>query len=119
MQPRLFHNPRCSKSRAALQLLTDAEVSFETYLYLKEGLKPALINQLCKLLSVSSPWEFMRHKEPVIKELGLSKDSSKKELVAAIAKHPILLERPIFVSGDKAVIGRPPENVLAFLINTT
>jgi arsenate reductase len=106
----LYHNPRCSKSRQALALLEENGIKFEVKEYLKEGLSQKEIKELKGLLK-SDIKEFTRTKESVFKELGL-KEASETQIIKAMAENPILLERPIFVKGKKAVVGRPPENVL-------
>ena len=78
--------------------------------YLKGSLSADDIRELARMLGVGVH-DMIRVKEPVYAELGLTPSTSKEELLAAIANHPVLLERPIIVRGDHAVIGRPPENV--------
>ena len=106
----LYHNPRCSKSRQTLKLLEENGIKFEIKEYLKEGLSGKEIKDLASALKMDV-LEFTRKKESVFKELAL-KDKSEKELIKAMAENPILLERPIFVKGKKAALGRPPEQVL-------
>lgn len=106
----LWHNPRCSKSREALKLLQEAGQDPDIRLYLKE---PPLKQELATLrdqlgLPVIA---MMRTKEKTFKDLGLA-DADDDALLEAMAAHPVLLERPVLVVGDRAVIGRPPENVL-------
>lgn len=113
MSNRYYHNPRCSKSRAGLQLLTEAGVTFQIKDYLKEGLTNDEICDLSKKLSMH-PSDFVRKKEAVYNTLG-GDDFSIEQWAAIIAKHPVLLERPVFVCGDKAVIGRPPEQLVSIL----
>ena len=110
---KLLHNPRCSKSREALKLLRAAGVEPELIEYLKTPLGEAEIRTLLDALG-QAPRAAMRAGEKIYRELGL-KSADDDALIAAIAAHPILLERPIAVSGDKAVIGRPPENVLTLI----
>jgi arsenate reductase len=114
--PKLYHNPRCSKSRATKQLLEEHGVEATVIEYLKESPTSNELDALCKKLGVE-PQEIIRSNEKRFKELGLSmKDSlSRGEWLTILAENPILIERPIFVKGNKAVIGRPPENVLALL----
>lgn len=111
----LIHNPRCSKSREAKQILEESSIDFDTIDYLKDGLKEKLLSHLPKLLGL--PYEQMiRNKEDVYKELKLSdKKLSNIEWIDVLMKNPILLERPIFINGDRAVIGRPPELVKEIL----
>lgn len=108
----IFHNPRCSKSRQTLQLLNDNGVEPEIIEYLKVGVSTATIEGLMAKLNLT-PREFMRVKEVEYKEQGLgNSEVTDADLIAAIIATPKLLERPIVVNGNKAAIGRPPENVL-------
>lgn len=107
----LIHNPRCSKSREAKQILEECSIDFDTIDYVKDGLKEKLLSHLPKLLGVSYA-QMVRTKDDLYKELKLAdKKLSNKEWVEVLMKNPILLERPIFINGDKAIIGRPPELV--------
>jgi len=110
----LYHNPRCSKSRAALALLEERGVEPEVVLYLQTPPTEAELKGLLGKLGLSAA-ELVRNKEAAYKEHGLSKNSSEAELLAAMAEEPKLIERPILVRGERAVIGRPPENVLELL----
>jgi len=110
----IYHNPRCSKSRQTLALLEEKGMSPEIILYLETPPTKTELKALVAKLGLASPRDMMRKKEAPYKELSLA-DASDAALIDAIAAHPILLERPIVVSGDKATIGRPPENVLAVL----
>jgi len=109
----LWHNPRCSKSRAAKALLDERGVAYDIRLYLKE---PSDVAEVMALATrVGNPLvEILRKGEPVYKELGL-KNAEDAALAAAVAAHPILLELPILDDGTHAVIGRPPEDILALL----
>jgi arsenate reductase (glutaredoxin) len=114
-QPTIYHNRRCSKSRATLELLTARGFSPRVIHYLENPPTAAEIEQLLAMLG-AEPRELMRRDEAVYAELGLADPKwTRKQLVAAIAKHPRLLQRPIVVSDGKAAIGRPPEAVLAIL----
>ncbi|MBN7798479.1 arsenate reductase (glutaredoxin) [Parahaliea mediterranea] len=110
----IYHNPRCSKSRNTLALLQERGVEPDVVLYLESppdaGALEALLQKLGK-----TPAELVRRGEAEYKDLGLGKDSSDDELLRAMASHPKLIERPIVVRGDRAVLGRPPENVLELL----
>lgn len=110
----LWHNPRCSKSRHALALLKERGQSPELRLYLTD---PPSIGELETLHSqLTRPViAFVRTKETAFKAAGLSLETDDATLIAAIAKHPILLERPILVAGNRAEVGRPPEAVLTLL----
>ena len=107
----IFHNPRCSKSRQALGLLQEQGIEPEVVEYLKTPLSTQTLQNLCQKLGVNVV-DMMRTKEREFKELGLGdRGVTDDELLQAMTQNPILLERPIVVCGDKAVIGRPPENV--------
>ena len=111
----IYHNPRCSKSRATLDVLRKRGVEPRIVLYLETPPSAAEIEKLLKLLDVE-PREILRADEAEYAELGLGDPKlGRKALVAAIAAHPRLLQRPIVVANGKAAIGRPPENVLAIL----
>jgi len=108
----ILHNPRCTKSRETLARLTDAGVAPTVVEYLKDPPTAARIREILQLLGLDDPRALMRTKEPVYAELGLAKVTDPKKLVAAMAAHPILIERPIVIKdGKRAVLGRPPENV--------
>lgn len=111
-QPKLYHNARCSKSRATLKILEENRVNPDVIEYLKDTPSPSKLDDLCKKLGME-PQQIIRNKEKRFKELRLSmKDErNREEWLKILWENPILIERPIFVSGDKAVIGRPPENV--------
>lgn len=106
-----FHNPKCSKSRSGLELLKEKGVDFQVREYLKEPLKVSEIKQLSEELEMH-PKEFVRSKETVFRELGLEhKDLDVERWTEVLAKYPQLLERPILSNGNRAVIGRPPEDL--------
>lgn len=112
-KPILIHNPRCSKSREAHQLLKEAGIDFLVIDYLKDGLKEKLLVHLPKLLGLKYG-EMVRKNETLFQELNLKdKDLTDGEWLEILMKHPVLLERPVFIKGEKAVIGRPPEKVLS------
>ncbi len=111
----IYHNPRCSKSRATLALLEEHSVVPTVVEYLSTPPDPATLNRLLGMLGLS-PRELMRRKEAVYADLGLGDDDlSDDALIEAMVANPILIERPIVVAGDRAVIGRPPENVLELI----
>jgi len=111
----IYHNPRCSKSRQTLALLEERGVSPEIVLYLETPPSEAGLRGLLDKLGLSAR-ELMRKGEDVYKEKGLGDASlSDDQLIAAMLAHPKLIERPIVVSGERAVLGRPPENVLDLL----
>jgi arsenate reductase len=108
----LYHNPRCSNSRAALKLLEDAGKKPEIFLYLENPPSAAELKELLGKLGVG-PRALMRSKEPIYKELGLADPAlTDAALIRAMVENPILIERPILIAGKRAVIGRPPERVL-------
>jgi arsenate reductase len=113
MELTLWHNPRCGKSRAALALLTERGLSPAVRLYLKEPPTESEIVALLRQLEVPAIG-LVRTGERLFRELDLA-DSDDTALVAAMAAHPILIERPILVAGDRAMIGRPPERILDLL----
>ena len=110
-----YHNPRCSKSREGLKLLEDKGLELTIVKYLETPPDVAGLKKLAKLLGVK-PREMMRSGEKIFKELGLDDPKTRDaDLFAAMAQHPVLIERPILVAGQRAVIGRPPDRVLEIL----
>ena len=108
----IYHNPKCSKSRQTLKLLEDQATDIDVIEYLKN---PPTVKKLKEILSLLKffPRELMRKKETEYKELMLSNSNlSDEDLIESMVKHPILIERPIVLANGKAVLGRPPENVL-------
>lgn len=111
----LYHNPRCSKSRGALELLEARGLTPTVVRYLETPLSAAQIKALLGKLGISAR-QLLRSGEEEYKTLNLADASlSEQQLIDTIAAHPKLMERPILEVGDKAVIGRPPENVLELL----
>jgi arsenate reductase len=110
----IWHNPRCSKSRVTLGLLQERGIDPVQVKYLENPPTDTEIRAAQIALKIP-PIELMRRNEAAFKELKLSKESTDDELIAAMATHPILIERPIVFAGKKAVIGRPPENALRLL----
>ena len=110
----LLHNPRCSKSRQALALLQARGVAVRERRYLEQ---PLSRDELARLrLRLARPaGEWLRRGEAAFGEAGLSEGSSEAEILDAMARHPILIERPIALRGERAVLGRPPEEVLRLL----
>ncbi|MGR3366863.1 MAG: arsenate reductase (glutaredoxin) [Sagittula sp.] len=107
----LWHNPRCSKSREALKLLEDKGYEVEVFRYLDTPPSFEQLESLHKVLGVPAI-EMVRTKEAAFREHGLSKDDPDEALLNAMVAEPKLIERPILVRGNRAVIGRPPERVL-------
>lgn len=110
----ILHNPKCSKSRQTLALLEERGVEVTTRFYLEEPLAAEELRDLGKRLG-KSPLEFTRTKQAEFAEAGLTMQSSDDEIFAALVAAPILMERPVVIRGDRAAIGRPPEDVLALL----
>jgi arsenate reductase len=114
-RPLLYHNPRCSKSRGALELLRARGIEPEIVPYLEQPLSPADLRTLLSMLGIAVR-ELLRTGEPKYLELALDSDSLEDDaLIDAMAAHPELIERPILVHRGRAVIGRPPERVLDLL----
>src|SRR3954469_14999843 len=110
----MYFNPRCSKCRTAEGLLQEHGVDAEIVRYLDEPPTIDDLRRLMTLLAITDPREMMRRGEDVYRELDLD-DATTDELLRAITEHPILLERPIVVRGDRAVIARPPERLRELL----
>ncbi len=115
MKLTIYHNPRCSKSRATLKLLEERGQKPEIIEYLKTPPDAATLKKLLRQLGMK-PRELLRDKETAYKEAGLDDPGlSDDDIIAAMVEHPILIERPIVVAGNKAALGRPPEKVLEIL----
>ena len=114
MTPQIYFNPSCSKCRTAQSILDEHGVTAETIHYLDEPPTRADLERLMMLLGIEDPRLMMRTGEPVYADLGLG-DASRDALLDAITRHPILLERPIFVVDERAVVARPPERLLELL----
>ncbi len=111
----IYHNPRCSKSRECLHILTEKGVSLEIIEYMKTPLTAGEIKAISVKLG-HPPRDFIRKKEQIFKDLGLAeKLGNDAVLFAAMADNPKLIERAIVVKGDRAVLCRPPEKVLEIL----
>ncbi len=105
----IYHNPRCSKSREALKLLGERGVEPQVRLYLEQPPSFEELSALLDRLGIE-PLALMRRGEREFKELGLAVgEHSRDELIQAMVDHPILIERPIVINGDQAVLARPPE----------
>lgn len=112
MKATIYHNPRCSKSRETLALLREHGVEAVVVDYLKTPPNAASLKKLLAALKLT-PRQLLRRKEKEYKALGLDDPAlSDAALIKAMVAHPVLIERPIVVIGDKAVLGRPPENIL-------
>ena len=112
----LWHNPRCSKSRAAKALLDERGVAYDERRYLEDPPSAAELDAVLRALGLE-PWEIARMDEPVARELGLRElEHNRARWLELMAEHPILIERPILVTDDaRAALGRPPEAIEAVL----
>ncbi len=110
----IYHNPRCSKSREALSLLREQDIEPTVIEYLKENPTRDDIERVMVQLGIRHPKAMMRVGEPAFKDLALG-DADDDELIDAMVAHPILIERPIIIKGERAVIGRPPDRALELL----
>lgn len=104
----IYHNPRCSKSRHGLALLEDAKVTYEVIKYLDAPPSNAELTAIIKKLGIK-PVALVRTGEAIWKEHFKGKELSDNEIIEAMVTYPKLIERPIVINGDKAVIGRPTE----------
>lgn len=110
----IYHNPRCSKSRNTLAILEEHGVKPRVVLYLDNPPDAARIRELLAKLGISAS-QLVRKGEPAYKESGLSAAATDEDIINAMVAHPKLIERPIVVKGKRAVLGRPPENVLELI----
>ncbi|MGB0133535.1 arsenate reductase (glutaredoxin) [Dokdonella sp.] len=111
----ILHNPRCSKSRATLDLLTQRGIQPRIVDYLKDPPSPEELERILSLLGLTAR-EFMRRGDEEYRTLGLHDERlGHADLLAALCAHPRLIERPIVIANGKAAIGRPPESVLDIL----
>lgn len=116
MEPTIYHNPRCAKSRETLRIIEESGYAPHIVEYLKETPGVEELDRLCTLLGVE-PVDIVRRGESRLEEIGVSTQDqlSRAAWLEILAQNPILIQRPIVVMGEKAVIGRPPENVREIL----
>lgn len=115
MDVTIFHNPRCSKSRATLKLLTDRGLEPEIIEYLRTPPSTERLDEILDLLDME-PRQLMRTREPAYKENRLDDPKLDRDaLIEAMVANPVLIERPIVLANGRAAVGRPPENVLEIL----
>lgn len=107
----IWHNPRCSKSRATLKLLQDRGINTEIRDYLNDPPNRSEIMAVLAALGMQ-PAELVRTGERACRIAGINRDSRPRDLIDAMVSHPVLIERPVVIKGDRARIGRPPERVL-------
>jgi arsenate reductase len=110
----IWHNPRCSKSREAMKLLEENDIEADVVKYLDVEPDEEMIREVLKKLGIHAK-ELLRTKEDIYKELKLADVEDEGVLIRAMSRFPKLIERPIVIKGDKAVIGRPPEKIVDFL----
>lgn len=111
----IYHNPRCSKSRQTLALIEEAGAKHDVRRYLDDPLSETEIRDILARLGFSSARDLMRTGEAIYKEMVLKDVTDEYALIRAMASFPKLIERPIVDNGQKAVLGRPPENVQSLL----
>lgn len=111
---KIYHNPRCKKSREELQILKESGEEFEIIDYLKKGVSFDELKSIIDLLAIT-PIELIRKNEAIWKEHYKGKILNDVAVISSMAKHPKLIERPIVINKEKAVIGRPPENIKQIL----
>ncbi len=115
MKVTILHNPRCSKSRNSLALLKEQGIEPDVRLYLENPPTEDELTSILEMLAIPAK-DLLRRGEPEYKELGLGNQKlSEQQLIQQMIKHPKLIERPIVIAGGKAIIGRPPEQVLNLL----
>ncbi|RAJ16252.1 arsenate reductase (glutaredoxin) [Olleya aquimaris] len=105
---KIYHNPRCRKSREGLQILEEANQEFEIIKYLEDTLSIQELEQLISILKIK-PIDLVRQNESIWKELYKNKSLTDSQILEALATYPKLIERPIVTNKTKAIIGRPPE----------
>jgi arsenate reductase len=110
----IYHNPRCKKSREGLAILENSGKEFEVVKYLEDVPSEKELEEIIKLLGIS-PIQLVRKKEKIWKDGYKGKELSDSEIIKAMVQNPKLIERPIVINRNKAVIGRPPENILELL----
>jgi arsenate reductase len=111
---KIYHNPRCGKSREGLSILEKSGKQFEIIKYLEDIPTKAELKEVISLLNISAE-KLVRKNEAIWKELFKGKSLTDEEVVDAMIAHPKLIERPIVINGNKAIIGRPPECIIEIL----
>ena len=111
---KIYHNPRCGKSREGLAILKESKLPFEIINYLETSLSKDELIEIIKLLDIS-PLDLVRKNEAIWKENYKGKNLSDSEIITAMVENPKLIERPIVINQGKAVIGRPPELIKSIL----
>jgi len=111
---KIYHNPRCSKSRQGLTILENSKLKFETIKYLETPISKTELQEIITLLNIS-PIDLVRKNEAIWKENFKGKTLTDNEIIEAMVQNPKLIERPIVINNGKAVIGRPPEIIKTIL----
>lgn len=111
---KIYHNPRCGKSREGLAILQESKLPFEIINYLETPLSKEDLSEIIKLLGIP-PIDLVRTNETIWKENYKGKNLSDSEIITAMVKNPKLIERPIVINNGNAVIGRPPELIKSIL----
>ena len=111
---KIYHNPRCRKSREGLAILENSGKEFEVILYLQDSPDEAELGSIIKKLGISAD-KLVRKNEAIWKEQYKGKEMSEADIITALAANPKLIERPIVLDDDRAVIGRPPELIKEFI----
>ena len=111
---KIYHNPRCKKSREGLAILEKSNKKFEIVRYLDDIPSVESLTEIIKLLEIT-PIQLIRKTESIWKERFKGKEMSDAEIIEAMISNPKLIERPIVINNNKAVIGRPPENIISIL----
>lgn len=111
---KIYHNPRCMKSREGLAILEASGKPFQIIKYMDEPLSPYALEQIIELLEIE-PIDLVRTNEMIWKESYKNRTLTNGEIIKAMAMHPKLIQRPIVINGKKAIIGRPPLNIKSIL----
>jgi len=112
---KVYHNPRCSKSRLALEYLSDRNIDYDVVEYLKNDLSYEELNSVLQKLNMSA-YQLIRRNEAIFKSEFKGVSEGDKDWISVLLEHPKLIERPIIELGDKAVIGRPAEEIEKLLV---
>ena len=111
---KIYHNPRCRKSREGLAIIEKSNKKFEIVRYLDDISSAETLTEIIKLLGIT-PIQLVRKTESIWKEHFKGKELSDAEIIKAMIQNPKLIQRPIVINNNKAVIGRPPENIISIL----
>ena len=111
----IWHNPRCSKSREAVAISEELKIESDIVKYLDATPSKEELKKVLKMLGFSSAREWMRTKEDIYKELNLKEENNEEKLLNAMVENPKLIERPVIIKGDRAIIGRPTSIIAEFI----